>query len=145
MARAGSHKFEVESGMLQLVSKKLVPNAAVDFAEEAAMKELHTTYGKTIHTWAADSNPMLPIGPPSVMMSVDEKMNSETLKKFEEVAGATLQHKRANRMKYLDLSYEVKEGADSWKSGKALDLVAQEKKVMMGEGAWKGTESSDGF
>jgi hypothetical protein len=131
--------------MLQLVGKKAVPNVAVDFAEESAMKELHTTYGKTIHTWSIDSSPQLPLGPPSVMMSVDEKMDPATIKKFEENAGATLEHKRANRAKYLDLSYEVKEGADSWKSGKALDLVAQEKDVKMGTGAWRGTHSSDGF
>lgn len=32
--------------MLQLGTKSLVPTAAEDLAEQAAMKELHQTYGK---------------------------------------------------------------------------------------------------
>lgn len=140
-----SHKFEVESGTLQLMAKRGIPTAAVDLAERAAMAELHTTYGKTIHTWAVDSSPRLPLGPPSVMMSTDEHMDPATLSKFEERAGATLEHRREERAKYLNLQYEVKEGADGWKSGKAVDLVAEDREVKLGEGAWRGKESSDGF
>ncbi|ODN79990.1 hypothetical protein, variant [Cryptococcus amylolentus CBS 6039] len=46
-----SHKYEVDSGMLVLGTKSLVPDAVTDIAEQPAMMELHTTYGKTTHTW----------------------------------------------------------------------------------------------
>ncbi|KAI0647119.1 DUF1264-domain-containing protein [Trametes meyenii] len=64
-----SHKYEVESGLLQLATKPLVPGAAADLAEGPAMLELQKSYGKTIHTWAIDKNPELPLGPPSLMIS----------------------------------------------------------------------------
>ena len=43
--------------------------AANDLAEQPAMLELQKTYGKTIHTWAIDASPDLPLGPPNLMMS----------------------------------------------------------------------------
>lgn len=65
-----SHKFEVQSGMLMLGTKALVPSelleaselitqlsrqlvvdAVTDIAERPAMLELHRSYGKTIHAW----------------------------------------------------------------------------------------------
>lgn len=61
-----SHKHEVESGMLKLGTKSLVPSESLfhtsrvkgsqvdvmhDMSERPAMIELHRTYGKTIHTW----------------------------------------------------------------------------------------------
>lgn len=47
----------------------LVTGPATDIAEQPAMLELQKTYGKTIHTWAIDIHPDLPLGPPSLMMS----------------------------------------------------------------------------
>lgn len=73
-----SHKHEVESGMLKLGMKSVVPGEhgasplsrrrltpvgmMDDMAERPAMLELHRTYGKTIHTWYAfrSSTPLPP-------------------------------------------------------------------------------------
>lgn len=44
-------KYEVESGMLIVKQHNLVPTLADDVAEQAAMRELHGTYGKTWHLW----------------------------------------------------------------------------------------------
>ncbi|CEQ39315.1 SPOSA6832_00836 [Sporobolomyces salmonicolor] len=147
-----SHKYEVESGQLTLQSKSLVPTGAEDVAEQSAMTELHKandslwTYGKTIHTWAIDSSPSLPLGPPRLMMAftADAQVSDSVISTVESVEQKSVAHKRELRAKYLDLNYEKAEGADQWeKTGKALELVAKEKDVTMPgrEGAtWKGKE-----
>lgn len=38
-----------------------MPEAAVNEAEQPAMINLRTTYGKTIHTWQYDIHPDLPL------------------------------------------------------------------------------------
>ncbi|GAA5915224.1 hypothetical protein JCM5296_005902 [Sporobolomyces johnsonii] len=164
-----SHKYEVESGQLTLKSKNFVPTVAEDVAEQSAMKELHQANLRqacwrfffagaaviahhfflplqTIHTWAIDSSPSLPLGPPRLMMAFtdDAQVSPSVISTVESVEHKSLAHKREIRAKYLDLSYEKADGADQWeKTGKALELVSKEKEVIMpgGEGAtWKGKE-----
>ncbi|GAA5951404.1 hypothetical protein JCM21900_004399 [Sporobolomyces salmonicolor] len=161
-----SHKYEVESGQLTLQSKSLVPTVAEDVAEQSAMMELHKAnlrqgeHGSlssdwpnslvpsnlTIHTWAIDSSPSLPLGPPRLMMAftADAQVSDSVISTVESVEQKSVAHKRELRAKYLDLDYEKAEGADQWeKTGKALELVAKEKDVTMPgrEGAtWKGKE-----
>ncbi|KAK4048671.1 hypothetical protein OIV83_004641 [Microbotryomycetes sp. JL201] len=110
-----SHKHEVEGGILQLGTKSLVPQVGEDLAEKGPMTELHQTYGKTIHTWAYDKYPDLPLGPPHLMMSLqaDDKIAPGLQQTYEEMAGTKIRDKQDFRQEYLDLSYQPKPGADS--------------------------------
>ncbi|KAK4054021.1 hypothetical protein OIO90_003666 [Microbotryomycetes sp. JL221] len=110
-----SHKHEVEGGILQLGTKAIVPQAAENLAEKGPMSELHRTYGKTIHTWAYDKHPDLPLGPPSLMMSLqpDDKIAPSLQARYEEITGSKIEDKQQLRKGYIDLSYQVKPGADS--------------------------------
>ncbi|GAA5871194.1 hypothetical protein JCM16303_001721 [Sporobolomyces ruberrimus] len=139
-----SHKYEVESGMLCLRSKELVPTMMEDQAEQGAMKELHKTYGKTIHTWAVDSSPSLPLGPPSLMMSFteDAQVHPAVFASLKSAQGIDVEHKRELRAKYLDLSYQKHPGSDQWeKEGKAIQLIPEAKEIEQpgkGGAVWKG-------
>lgn len=78
------------------------------------MLELQKTYGKTIHTWAIDIHPDLPIGPPNLMMSYTEdgEVPLEMVKARDERYAVSTESKRELRTGYLP-GYEVFEGADS--------------------------------
>lgn len=104
----------MESGLLQLQVKSVVPQVATDLAEQPAMLELQKTYGKTIHTWAIDIHPDLPIGPPNLMMSYTEdgEVPLEMVKARDERYAVSTESKRELRTGYLP-GYEVFEGADS--------------------------------
>ncbi|KAJ3843990.1 hypothetical protein F5878DRAFT_200977 [Lentinula raphanica] len=49
-----SHKYEIESGILTMVAKQGIPGGVDDMLEMPALKDLHTTYGKTWHFWQID-------------------------------------------------------------------------------------------
>jgi hypothetical protein len=55
-----SHSYEVASGLLTAPHLPTV-------AENAIMKDLASTYGKTWHTWQVDRD-TLPLGAPTLMM-----------------------------------------------------------------------------
>ncbi|KAI0721024.1 hypothetical protein C8T65DRAFT_631967 [Cerioporus squamosus] len=124
-----SHKYEVESGLLQLAPKSFVPGAATDVAEQPAMLELHQTYGKTIHTWAVDIHPDLPLGPPNLMMSYigdGQGPPAEMVKARDEASGQNTAAKREVRKGYLP-PYERDQAADEWaKTGKGVEFVVKE-------------------
>ncbi|XAO23649.1 hypothetical protein I312_102429 [Cryptococcus bacillisporus CA1280] len=118
-----SHKYEVDSGMLVLGTKSLVPNAVSDIAERPAMLELHRTYGKTTHTWQFDVHPDLPLGPPQLMMAYtdDSQLDRQALKERDEALGVSTEAKREVRKGYLkkeDLERPPAEGADCCWEGK---------------------------
>ncbi|KAH9901003.1 DUF1264-domain-containing protein [Cubamyces lactineus] len=111
-----SHKYEVESGLLQLATKSLVPGSAADVAEQPAMLELQKTYGKTIHTWAIDISPELPLGPPNLMVSytADGQGPPEHMVQKRDMEWAQdTAAKRELRKGYLP-QYEKADGADEW-------------------------------
>lgn len=86
------------------------------------MLELHQTYGKTIHTWAVDLNPDLPLGPPNLMMSYtrEGQVDPEMVKARDEKMGTSTEGKRHLRNGYLP-AYEACQGADDWeKTGRAV-------------------------
>lgn len=123
-----SHKHEVESGLLQVEVKKLVPGFISDAAEQPVMLYLQKTYGKTIHTWAIDITPDLPLGPPRLMMSytADGQMDSAMVKARDETLGVSTEEKKKLRKSYLP-SYETMPGADEWeKTGKGVEFRATE-------------------
>lgn len=127
-----SHKYEVESGMLQLQVKNVVPGTAADIAEQPAMLELQRTYGKTIHTWAYDIYPDLPLGPPNLMMSYSNDEHAppaELIKSRDEKCGMDTAAKRSLRAEYLP-SYEKHPDSDIWeKTGKVPVFEAVEHRV----------------
>ncbi|GAA5884883.1 hypothetical protein JCM6882_007137 [Rhodosporidiobolus microsporus] len=142
-----SHKYEVESGQLNIIAKDFVPMAAEDIAEQEAMKELHKTYGKTIHTWAIDQHPTVPLGPPSVMMAFTGpgQVDPSVISTRDAVESRSTEHKRALRAKYLDTSYEPLEGADrAMRTGKGIRLVPEdvevERPTEADQATWKGRE-----
>lgn len=101
---------------------------ATDAAEQPAMLELHQTYGKTIHTWAIDETPDLPLGPPHLMMSFTGpgQANPELVKARDARLGMSTDDKRELREHYLP-PYEKVEGADEWESkGKGIVFEAVE-------------------
>ncbi|BGP13358.1 hypothetical protein JCM10213v2_001277 [Rhodosporidiobolus nylandii] len=154
-----SHKHEVESGQLNLVSKSFVPNVAEDIAEQGAMKELHRTYGKstlfilsplglsTIHTWAVDRSPTVPLGPPSLMMAftADGQVDPAIITARDKAEGHSTEHKRQLRAKYLDTSYQPLPGADQpMKTGKGIRFEPVEVDVEVpspaDQATWRGQE-----
>ncbi|KAF7974847.1 hypothetical protein HWV62_11227 [Athelia sp. TMB] len=124
-----SHKYEVESGMLVLQTKSLVPNAVNDTAEQPAMLELQDTYGKTIHTWAPDIHAELPLGPPNLMMSFTGPgvVDETKLRERDEKLGISTEAKRKLRAGYLPHTEEPAEGCDIGdKSGKTVVFIAKD-------------------
>ena len=93
------------------------------------MNVLHKTYGKTIHTWAVDLHPDFPIGPPNLMMSWtgEGQGDSALIKSRDEACGMNSEEMQEHRKAYLDLDYEVADGADAWeKTGKAIVFEVKE-------------------
>ncbi|WVQ85685.1 hypothetical protein IAT38_007851 [Cryptococcus sp. DSM 104549] len=118
-----SHKYEVDSGMLVMGTKSLVPNAVTDVAERPAMLELHRTYGKTTHTWQFDIHPDMPLGPPALMLAYteDSQVDKAVLKERDEALGVSTEAKKAVRAQYLrkeDLEKPPAKGADVCWEGK---------------------------
>ncbi|EJF65924.1 hypothetical protein DICSQDRAFT_143283 [Dichomitus squalens LYAD-421 SS1] len=115
-----SHKYEVESGLLQLAPKSFVPGAAIDLAEQPAMIQLQKTYGKTIHTWQYDIHPDLPLGPPTLMTSYTRDGQGppeDMVKKRDEETGQDTSVKKEVRKGYLP-PYETMVGSsDSLQEG----------------------------
>ncbi|KAF7791315.1 hypothetical protein EIP86_002329 [Pleurotus ostreatoroseus] len=120
---------KASNGVLQLEVKNTIPTAATDVAEQPAMLELQQTYGKTIHTWAYDLYPELPLGPPNLMMSYTADGQGpppEILRARDERVGMDTEAKKRLRAGYLP-EYQVAKGADSWQTtGKNLSFELKE-------------------
>ncbi|KAJ3562706.1 hypothetical protein NP233_g9407 [Leucocoprinus birnbaumii] len=130
-----SHKYEIESGLLQLQAKGVIPGAVVNIAEQPAMLELHKTYGKTIHTWAVDISPDLPLGPPSLMASYtsDEQVPVTMVAERDSRLGVSTEAQKKHRQGYLPV-FEKHREADEWeKSGKGIQFIADEVELAAGD------------
>lgn len=79
------------------------------------MHDLQKTYGKTVHTWAIDKYPDLPLGPPQLMMSVtgDGQLNDDIVRERDKRLGISTRNKKEHRAKYLH-EYAKDEMADQW-------------------------------
>lgn len=110
-----SHHYEVKSG-------ELVAPGVPDLAEHAFMENLVTTYGKTWHTWQIDRDHDFPMGIPQLMMGFvkDGQVTQSLLNDRDKRFGVSYQKERANR---ADIPMpQVVPGANSWQSGKAMQL-----------------------
>ncbi len=103
-----------------------------DKAEQPAMLVLQQTYGKTIHTWAIDQYPDLPLGPPSLMMAVTgdgQGPPPEMVKARDIHCGMDTEAKRRLRAGYLP-PYEKVTGSDEWeRTGKSVVFEAVESEI----------------
>jgi len=110
-----SHKYEIESGILTMVAKQGIPGGIDDMLEMPALKDLHTTYGKTWHFWQIDLGHALPLGLPTLMKSFNgpDDVTPELIKDHEKRTGTNVQAKAEYRAKHLDTRYEVVAGADA--------------------------------
>lgn len=110
-----SHHYEVKSG-------ELVAPGVPDLAEHAFMNDLVTTYGKTWHTWQIDRDHDFPMGIPQLMMGFvkDGQVTQSLLNDRDKRFGVSYQKEKANR---ADIPMpQVVAGANSWQSGKAMQL-----------------------
>ena len=93
------------------------------------MLELQRTYGKTIHTWAIDQFPDLPLGPPNLMMSYtdDGQIPHDMIKARDERLEVDTDAKKKLRQGYLP-GYVKSPEADQWeKTGKGIVFEPEEK------------------
>ncbi|KAF9365869.1 hypothetical protein BGX34_007818 [Mortierella sp. NVP85] len=122
-----SHKYEVESGLLVLVAKPMVPESVVKATEMAPLQGLVNTYGKAIQLWPVDDqgecSSHVPTGPPQLLMSFtrDEQINVGLLHKRDQAMGISTAEKRKEREGKI-LGNPVIDGADQWEKGKPWQI-----------------------
>ncbi len=114
-----SHHYEVKSGAL-------IAPGVPEPAEHAVMKDLVTTYGKTWHTWQIDRDQNLPMGIPQLMMGFtkDGQINQPLLQDRDKRYDISFEERRRTRN---DIAMPtVDPGANSWQSGKTMQLKLEE-------------------
>jgi len=110
-----SHHYETTSG-------ELVMPGLPDVAENAAMRDLSTTYGKTWHTWQVDRGDTLPLGPPQLMMgfTAEGQLPARYVEDRDRRLGVSKAQSQRSRS---DIPVPaVAEGANSWQSGQVPQL-----------------------
>lgn len=116
-----SHHYEIKSGVLTAPG---VP----ELAEHAYFEDLVKTYGKTFHTWQYDVHDF-PYGIPRLMMAFTEdgQANEDLLAQRDRRVGVSTSENRRNRE---DIAWpEVVAGANSWESGRIVQLTTQDRDV----------------
>ncbi|KAI9486639.1 MAG: hypothetical protein EXX96DRAFT_593176 [Benjaminiella poitrasii] len=117
-----SHKYEVESGMLVMTAKSMVPNMVATMGENEQLKAIINTYGKTWQFWPVDDNhkcsSKIPYGPPQLLMAFtkDGQVDPNLLKERDERMGVDSGQRRKDREGVL-VGNPVLEGADHWENG----------------------------
>ena len=131
-----SHNYEVKSG-------ELIAPAIPKAAEHALMEKIASTYGKTWHTWNTDQGRNLPTGHPLLMMgfTADGQLHQDMMANRDRRLNTSTEKEKEER---LDIKPPpLVAGANSWKSGPALQLslgpVTQEAREAMG-GEHRGNE-----
>lgn len=102
-----------------------------DTAEQSVMLHLHQTYGKTIHTWAFDDFPELPLGPPHLMMSYTgiNSPSDDAIRCRDERSGISSSAKKGLREGYLP-RYQKDNKADQWEtSGTGIMFKPEETQI----------------
>ena len=113
-----SHHYEVKSGVL------LAPGIP-ELAERSYFNDLVTTYGKTFHTWQYDRHDF-PYGVPQLMMAFTEDGQArESLTQDRDVRLAVSTSRRRRARSSIPMP-EVAPGANSWESGRTVQLRPEE-------------------
>lgn len=110
-----SHVHEVKSG-------QLVAPGIPQVAENALMKRLFGTYGKTFHTWHGDAKHALPTGLPQVMMgfTADGQASEAMIRERDRRLGIDSAQRRAER---ADIEAPpIAKGADAWQTGNVVQI-----------------------
>lgn len=117
-----SHRYEVKSGQL------IAPGIS-EAAEHAVMADLVTTYGKTWHCWQIDRDPGFPFGIPQLMMGFtqDGQANPQMVRDRDHRFDVSSTRRSADRADILMPA--VQAGANSWESGRTVQLSLEEKSV----------------
>lgn len=114
-----SHKYEVESGLLAMTAKKMVPELLVEQAENVQLSVIANTYGKTWQLWPVDKDNKcssnIPFGPPQLLMSFtqDGQVNPTLVKERDEYLKIDTEKKREARKDSIKPN-PVLPGADHW-------------------------------
>ncbi|EEB89773.1 hypothetical protein MPER_12096, partial [Moniliophthora perniciosa FA553] len=114
--------------LLTMVAKAGIPSGIDDALEMPALKDLHTTYGKTWHFWQIDRGDTLPLGLPSLMKSANKPadLSPEVVKEHEQRTGTNVKSKEEYRAKHLDKTYQIVDsGTDEKGSHLELTLKGQ--------------------
>jgi hypothetical protein len=114
-----SHHYEVKSG-------ELIAPGIPAIAEHGLMEDLVTTYGKTWHCWQIDRDPNFPLGIPQLMMGFtkDGQIDQQLLRDRDRRFDISSDQRRNDR---ADIEMRtVLAGANSWQSGRVLQLKAEE-------------------
>jgi hypothetical protein len=114
-----SHHYEVKSGLL------IAPGLA-ESEEHAVMRDLVATYGKTWHFWQIDRDDRFPYGIPQLMMGLtqDGQANRQIVEDRDRRFDISSIKRRADR---ADISMPaVQTGANSWQSGRTVQLKLEE-------------------
>jgi hypothetical protein len=93
------------------------------------MEALVTTYGKTWHCWQIDRDHNFPFGIPQLMMGFtqDGQANSPMVQERDRRFGISSEQQKKDRN---DIPMpKVQAGANSWQSGRTVQLVLQEMEV----------------
>jgi hypothetical protein len=111
-----SHVHEVKSGQL------VAPGLPV-VAENALMRKLVGTYGKTWHTWHTDRQKTLPVGVPQLMMgfTADGQADAAMVAARDKRLGIDSGERRAKRSDIP--APPIDPGADAWQRGPAIQLA----------------------
>jgi hypothetical protein len=114
-----SHNYEVKSG-------ELIAVGVTRSAEQAFMKDLVTTYGKTWHTWQIDRHPEFPTGIPQLMMgfTADGQIKQQMVDDRDQRFGTNTERLKRDRG---DIPWPDKvSGANAWQRGTTVQLVLRE-------------------
>jgi len=120
--------------ILSIKFKSEIPQETQDGFSEPVMNLLQKTYGKTIHTWAIDVHPDLPIGPPHLMMSWtgEGQGDLKLVEKRDKEGGVDTERVRKLRAEELDETYVKAKGVDDWEvSGKGIIFEPKEVKAKL--------------
>ena len=96
------------------------------------MTQLQKTYGKTIHTWAFDKNPDLPLGSPALVLapiSDAQGPPADMVKKRDEDSNQDTAAKKKARKEYLPPYETLKDSDELQKSGRGVVFEVKEVEV----------------
>lgn len=115
-----SHVYEVTSG-------QLIAPGLPDVAEKELMKEIASTYGKTIHTWHTNENMTLPVGIPMIMMGFtsDSQLKDSLLQARDKIFEVSTEGKRKLRGDIQPPP--IMEGANAWEKKEVYQLQLKRK------------------
>lgn len=110
-----SHVYEVRSG-------QLIAPGIPQVAEQALMKKLVRTYGKTWHTWHTDLGKELPLGIPQLMMGFTADGQADPQRVAERDRRFGVDSQAIGKDRESIAAPPIDPGADAWQTGRTIQL-----------------------